>query len=101
MIKPNIYKDMEQNRKYNMNFKEFKKINESSPIESVISDFKKTEEYKLAKKAVDRIVSQLENDFYEWCENNGHAGADGETDYDLSFGVIRQELVSDDGKWWY
>lgn len=74
--------------------KNFNKINESAPIDDVQFKFEKTPEYKDAYKKMQNIVSELEEQFYQWCENNGHPGAEGDNDYDMTFDNILRELIS-------
>jgi len=74
--------------------KKFKLIKESGPIAEVEYKFEKTKEYSAAFKETQKIIDELEVKFYEWCENNGHEGAEGDTDYEMTFNNICIELVS-------
>ena len=69
------------------------KVNESAPIYEVESEFEKTSTFKEASSKVGQITGQLESDFYVWCEENGHEGAEGSSDYDMTFGNILNTLI--------
>jgi hypothetical protein len=73
--------------------KKFEKLNESSSVDSAEYGFQKTEEYKKASKEISTIVDKLEIEFYKWCEDNGHEDAEGDTDYDITFGNISNSLI--------
>lgn len=73
--------------------KKFGQINESAPVDVAENGFTKTEEYKNALREVSTIAGKLEGKFYEWCEENGHEGAEGSTDYDMTFGNILNSLI--------
>jgi hypothetical protein len=74
--------------------KHLKKFNESAPVYSAQSGFERSDEYAEAYKKMQDLISELEPKFYEWCEENGHEGAEGSTDYDMTFNNILMELIS-------
>jgi hypothetical protein len=74
--------------------KGIKKVNESAPIAKVENEFIKTPEFISKRKELSRLVEDLETEFYDWCEENGHEGAEGNTDYDMTFNNIVNEAIS-------
>jgi len=74
--------------------KNFNVINESAPIEDVEMGFQDSPEFDEAKTKVGEIVADLEEQFYAWCSRNGHPDAEGDTDYDMSFDNILNNLIS-------
>ena len=73
--------------------KNFNIINESAPIEDVEFSFMETEQFLKAQEAVTEIANQLETQFYDWCKENGHEDAEGDTDYSMSFDNILNSLI--------
>ena len=76
-----------------MKVKKFDELNESAPIVEVEFAFEASDVYKNAAYKIRPILDAFEMEFYKWCEENGHEGAEGDTDYDMSFRNIIMDLV--------
>jgi hypothetical protein len=75
-------------------FSDFDKINESAPIAELESAFQHTSAYADARAKVKAITDELEFKFHDFCEQNGHPGAEGDNDCEMTFNNILMELVS-------
>lgn len=70
------------------------KVNESAPIPELEYKFMNSSAYKTYDSKINALLSELEEEFFEFCKSEGHEDPEGDTDIDMTFGNIKSELIS-------
>lgn len=67
-------------------------INESGPIAELENGFMNTNEFATLRSQVKVITNELEQKFYEYCEQHGYS--EGDTDVEMSLDNVLNELIA-------